>query len=100
MKHSIRYFFCILLSCLILSTLSSATKTNNKTDSETFAVGFKYTIREYNGKVAVFDYGQQKPKIILDSLTNSLPEEDAENIRRGINVRTDSELQYLIEAFD
>ncbi len=98
MKYSIRFFVCIFLSGLILSNLS-ACKIKKETDSVS-TVGFKYTIREYNGKVAVFDYGKQKPKLILDSKTNSLPEAEAENIRRGIDIRTDAELQYLIEAFD
>lgn len=90
------------LLCLLLIFMSGSMilANKNETDSNEVTVGFRYTICEYNGNVAVYKYGGKEPQTILDCKINSLPEADAENIRQGINIRTDDELQQLIEAFD
>ncbi|MBQ8027107.1 MAG: hypothetical protein IJ261_03215 [Clostridia bacterium] len=86
---------------IISSVLISAGVKNKKTaDSETSTVGYKYTICEYNGKVAVFSYGNSEPETVLDCMLNCLPESEIENIRNGIHVSDDLQLQQLIEAFD
>ncbi len=86
-----------IMTSILLLTNSSDIKT---ADSESSTVGYKYTICEYNGKVAVFVYGEKLPETILDCRVESLPDSDAESIRKGIHVNSDAELQYLIEAFD
>ena len=88
----------VFVSLSLLLSFSSAQKIS--ADSETSTVGYKYTVCEYNGKVAVFVYGEDTPQTILNCRIESLPKTDAENLRRGINVYNDSDLQYLIEAFD
>lgn len=101
LKTKYRIFFCVLCALTAIALTSSTIySSKNKTDSDTDTVGFMYTICEYNGNVAVFVYGENEPKVILDCKINSLPELDAANIRHGINIRTDDELQYFIEAFD
>ncbi len=86
-----------IITTILLFTNSSDKET---ADSEPSTVGYKYTVCEYNGKVAVFVYGEKQPETVLDCRIESLPESDAENVRKGIHVINDSELQYLIEAFD
>lgn len=98
LKQVILSFAAIFISFSILLLQSSAEKIS--ADSETSTVGYKYTICEYEGKVAVFIYGEKTPETILNCRIEGLPKTDAENLRRGINVYNDSELQYLIEAFD
>lgn len=98
LKQVILSFAAIFISFSILLLQSSAEKIS--ADSETSTVGYKYTICEYEGKVAVFIYGEKTPETILNCRIEGLPKTDAENLRKGINVYNDSELQYLIEAFD
>lgn len=98
LKQVILSFAAIFISFFILLLQSSAEKIS--ADSETSTVGYKYTICEYEGKVAVFIYGEKTPETILNCRIEGLPKTDAENLQRGINVYNDSELQYLIEAFD
>lgn len=98
LKQVILSFAAIFISFSILLLQGSAEKIS--ADSETSTVGYKYTICEYEGKVAVFVYGEKTPETILNCRIEGLPKTDAENLRRGINVYNDSELQYLIEAFD
>ena len=73
---------------------------NNKAGGETLTTGYLYTVKEYEGKVAVFDYGAASPAEILDCPLSSVPEEEAEKLKAGIDVATETELQQLIEAFD
>lgn len=97
-KQVILLLSAILISLSILLLQGSAEKIT--ADSKTSAVGYKYTVCEYEGKVAVFIFGEKTPETILNCRIEGLPKTDAENLRKGINVYNDSELQYLIEAFD
>ncbi len=90
----------VALSIVMILILFHGSSEKATADSETSTVGYKYTVCEYNGKVAVFIYGEKTPETILDCRIEGLPKTDAENLRRGIHVNNDTELQYLIEAFD
>ena len=70
------------------------------TDREIHTVGYQYTVKEYKGKIAVFDYGAATPVEILDCPLSSLPADEANKLKAGINVSTQTELQQLIEAYD
>ena len=72
----------------------------NITDREKNTVGYQFTVKEFNGRVAVFDYGTATPVEILDCPLSSLPAEEADRLKAGINVSTQTELQQLIEAYD
>ncbi|MBO5360107.1 MAG: BofC C-terminal domain-containing protein [Clostridia bacterium] len=97
-SHKFFSFIAIFISVIVmLFAIPSKRKT---ADSELSTVGYKYTVSEYNGKVAVFVYGEQTPETILDCRIDSLPESDAQNLRKGIHINNDTELQSLIEAFD
>lgn len=100
MKLSLKIFsfVAVLISAIIVIFTTSSKRIT--ADSELTTVGYKYTVSEYNGKVAVFVYGEQTPETILDCRIDSLPESDAQNLRKGIHINNDTELQSLIEAFD
>lgn len=91
-------FIAVLISAIIVIFATSSKRIT--ADSEISTVGYKYTVSEYNGKVAVFVYGEQTPETILDCRIDSLPESDVQNLRKGIHIINDTELQSLIEAFD
>ncbi len=97
-SHKLFYFIAVFISAIIMLLAVSSEKIT--ADSELSTVGHKYTVSEYNGKVAIFVYGEKAPETILDCRIESLPESDAENLRKGIHVDNDTELQSLIEAFD
>lgn len=59
----------------------------------------KYIMRDYNGRIAVFIYGEDKPQEVFDVFTSSLPRGEAERIYKGITVEGDEALQKLIEDF-
>ncbi len=91
-------FIFSLLAVIVLG--AEAEKQAKETGSEAFTTGFSFMIREYEGKVAVFDCSKNTPIEILDCPISSLPEDEAAMLRRGISVASKTELQEIIEAFD
>lgn len=59
-----------------------------------------YEFKEYRGRVAVFRYHDTIPLEILDVRIDSLPEFDQRELRRGVYVYSEKELQNRIEDYD
>ena len=59
---------------------------------------YKYVLKEYNGKIAVFDV---KGKICetFDVSLITLPASEQEKLKNGIQVKNESELNALREAY-
>ncbi len=103
MKKNITFPLILIftVACAAILIIGSDLQTEKKiTDREKLTVGYQFTVKEYNGKVAVFDYGTATPVEILDCPLSSLPADEASKLKAGINVATETELQQLIEAFD
>ena len=58
-----------------------------------------YTISEFNGRLAVFNYNSDIPIEIYDIKINTLPILDYEKIKTGVNVYTKESLYILIEEY-
>lgn len=60
-----------------------------------------YILKEHNGNVAVFKYGQTRPIEIIDEIVFiSLPEYDRQQLINGIFVYSEEELHRLIEDLE
>ncbi|MBR2028195.1 MAG: hypothetical protein IKA10_04300 [Oscillospiraceae bacterium] len=57
----------------------------------------EYTVRDYGGKVAVFEGDSNLPVVVYEIYTHLLPENDIELLRRGIKVTTQEQLQTCLE---
>ena len=57
-----------------------------------------YTLKEYNGMLAVFSEGEE-PLSIIDSDIRHFPEKDRSVLKEGIANLTEAELFSLIEDF-
>ena len=57
------------------------------------------SMRDYNGRIAVFVYGEDEPQEVFDVFTSSLPRDEAERVYKGITVEGEEALQKLIEDF-
>ena len=64
-----------------------------------YGESLRYIMRDYNGRIAVFVYGEDEPQEIFDVFTSSLPRGEAERVYKGITVEGDEALQKLIEDF-
>lgn len=60
---------------------------------------FPYTIKAYEGKLAVFSGKNETPDIVFDVYLNQLPEYDRQQIINGIFVESYDKLISLIEDF-
>ena len=47
---------------------------------------YKYLLKEFNGKLAVFENGEKAPKMIFDVSIDSLPEVDALALKNGLKI--------------
>ena len=57
------------------------------------------TVREHEGRLAVFRYGETEPFMIKDVRVSMLPEHDREQFIHGVDIGSDKELKQLIEDF-
>ena len=58
-----------------------------------------YVIKEYNGKVAVFESGSQKPFRATCTDVSDLPIADREILKSGIRVNNQDELNSVLEDY-
>ncbi|MBR2876346.1 MAG: BofC C-terminal domain-containing protein, partial [Clostridia bacterium] len=58
-----------------------------------------YTLKEYNGRVALFINDNKLPKETFEIRTNSLPTGDIEKLKIGIRVTSEKDLQKIIEDY-
>ncbi len=58
-----------------------------------------YTVKDYNGKIAVFKNSENIPITVYDSYTSLLPEYDKKLLKEGIRVKDTNELQKIIEDY-
>ena len=58
-----------------------------------------YTLRDYNGKVAVFPTGGTTPEMVFDVYTRMLPQADQQRLKDGIYVESYEELIQLVEDY-
>ena len=59
----------------------------------------QYTIKEYNGRIAIFKNDNSSPESIYDTYISVLPESDQNKLKNGITVNDKKELQKLIEDY-
>lgn len=57
------------------------------------------TLGCFRGYVALFDKGAAEPKQIFPCPVSSLPDADQQALEKGIPVRTEDELNRLLEDF-
>lgn len=58
-----------------------------------------YTIKEYEGKIAVFKDSDKKPFTVYEAYTSLLPEQDRQKLKDGIKVDNTTDLQKIIEDY-
>lgn len=95
-----RKIFAASLVALALIGGAAAHSAQQKAADPNGADGYAYWIKDYHGKVAVFQNGNDRPEEILDCPLDSLPQEEVQRVKEGIPALDETELQHLIEAFD
>ena len=60
---------------------------------------YQYVLKEFNGKLAVFEKGDKDPQMIFDVSIDSLPEIDMIELKQGLKIKDANELNERIEDF-
>ena len=60
---------------------------------------YEYELKDYEGKLAVFFYGEQYPQLSFDVYIRTLPEWDRKQLKEGILIKDYEELLKRIEDY-
>lgn len=91
-------FLCLGLSAVLLLCLFLP-KTNKAFQNESSTAKNTYTVREFDGQIAIFSDDSEIPVKVFDTSVSALPKSDRELLELGITVETPEELQRIIEDF-
>ena len=58
-----------------------------------------FTIKEYDGKIAVYKNNEESPYVVYDAYVSLLPQQDAERLKKGIVTDDKNYLQSVIEDY-
>lgn len=87
-----------VIATLKIAPQSEIAATENNASSENAVL---YIVKETEGKIAVFESGKSEPLYYLEEVVfKTLPEYDRQLLKSGIKVKTDKELQKVIEDYD
>ena len=103
MKPSITKFLIFGLlatSCFAILFISINNDLNRRSlhDNSDILQDF-YTVREYDGKIAVYKNDETKPYIIYDAYVSLLPQQDIDLLKKGIVTDDKEYLQSIIEDY-
>ncbi len=90
----------IVVIALTAADYSDKDKANIKSSVLSGDMRPLYILKEYNGFLAVFNYGSNAPKEVLSVLITDLPEYDQRELSYGLAVYSEQELQQRIEDYD
>lgn len=82
-------------SIAALAPLSAAGESVEGADS----IAQGYIIKDFYGRVAVFKNGEDEPVKITDTLTDSLPDYDKNQLSKGVPAEDEARLKRLLEDY-
>lgn len=90
----------ILTASLVFSvvTVSSAKATENNAVKPSEATEKIYILKDFNGRLALFENNSDIPLEVFDIFTSSLPQKDIERLNKGIKTSYE-ELEGLLEEY-
>lgn len=97
LKISIFSLVCVLFLATLFVNLNNDIKIYENEEKAKQQV--IYTIKEYEGKIAVFKNSDKKPYTVYEAYTSLLPEQDRQRLQNGIKVDNTADLQKIIEDY-
>lgn len=94
-----RVLFLFITFC-IMSLPACTVKNKAEIDADNFTSSQIYIVKEFEGKIAVFQQGEELPIQILDCIIKDLPPDAVQALTTGIEAKGINELQRIIEAYD
>jgi len=102
MSFRIKFLICSIVITLVtmvfcFSVVSTPQKVFSAPSSNNEKV---YTLKEFNGKLAIYESTQNSPIEILDVYISSLPERDAQKIKNGISADSLNKIYEIAEDYE
>lgn len=97
LKISVFSLVCVLFLATLFVNLNNDIKIYENEEKAKQQV--LYTIKEYEGKIAVFKNSDNKPYTVYEAYTSLLPEQDRQRLQNGITVDNTADLQKIIEDY-
>ncbi|MCQ4022007.1 MULTISPECIES: hypothetical protein [unclassified Ruminococcus] len=101
-----RLVFCLVLTIAFLSiigVISSLTPGTPQAKPRIFETepskACEYIVKEFYGRVAVFENGKETPLDITDTAIDSLPDFDKQQLKIGVYAANERELKRLLEDY-
>jgi len=95
--------FILFMAAAVVATFLSCEKKDdvsatNPTQASEEGTEYKtYVVKEYDGVVAVFEPGSEKPLKVTERYVSALPQPDRDKLSAGIKVSSREELRKLLE---
>ncbi|MDD4699789.1 MAG: hypothetical protein PHV07_05965 [Oscillospiraceae bacterium] len=90
--------FILVLSIIIIAINYNKTAEKISRSGAIVSQTALYIVKDSNGKIAIYKYGEQNPvQVLEDPYIDNLPEIDQQRLSEGIDVFTEDELSTLIE---
>ena len=92
---SLVFIFCFTVRFVSLN--NDINRRSLRNDSE--IIPDYFTIKEYDGKIAVYKNNEESPYVVYDAYVSLLPQQDAERLKKGIVTDDKNYLQSVIEDY-
>ena len=103
MKHYILITIISILSITSIISNSIKLSSNSQPHSGKTVITEEekiiYTLKDHNGRLALFESNNPKPMAVYEIFTSTLPETDQLDLKNGITVTSEKEAQKLIEEY-
>ncbi len=97
-KHIIIISLIFAFSLITTTNAIKSTSINHQIHNDWVSTPL-YTISEFNGRLAVFNYNSDIPIEIYDINIKTLPDLDYKKLQKGVNVYTKESLYILIDEY-
>ncbi|MEG0615119.1 MAG: hypothetical protein RR540_05125 [Oscillospiraceae bacterium] len=92
-----------LISCaaiiLLLAFGNGSEKVSAKTAETSISTAIEYVLKDYDGHLAVFYYGENTPYMEFEIKTSSFSDYDKKLLMEGITANSDEEIRKIIEDY-
>ena len=93
-------FGLLAVSCFAVLFISLNNDLNRRSLQDNSDIVQDYfTVKEYDGKIAVYKNEETKPYIVYDAYVSLLPQQDIELLKKGIVTDDKEYLQSVIEDY-
>lgn len=96
------FFFLIsigTITALVPTSVGASPSNNTSVKADQTTASYKYIIKDFFGKIAVFKQDSNQPIKITETAVESLSDYDKQQLKKGINAVDEKELRRLLEDY-